>query len=560
MSDDLNLDDQPLIEPRSGKRCRWCYAVWGFIVACFTRPLWLFPLTQFFFIPCNRDASRKDPPYNRWARKHPLAARRIRIITRVLYFLIFVFALTVIILMLLPNRLHVSVTSMSVSGGAVLSSRMRGAAALAAVSSAGINTSAAVRSLTAAAYARVDELNLRLAYVRLSPKTGTNMVSTPWNTMMPLTLSAGSSTIPVTATIDRHTSGNGPADLFNPLIADFKATDTVFYNIWTLKAFCRTHTKFVYTTVTGPKAIDPATLPAGGAAPDDYAAFEYNHMGPDWDNVTYLGENQAHMTFINTVKSIHVTNGDTVSLMVDMTNVISCYDGTVANMSTWTSTFGANSTLIPPLGNDVSWGPEGPDQIVDHWNWTVPAFGFTSWVLPVFTYVGGGADQLSGDTYALALSPSLLPNVTSGALIDWARLVIVTASWSTEDPATSSLLDVRMRNSGASDDASTTGFVNWAGTFNITGTPGGAWSFYHGQQRYYSYFMLAERIISGLVRPARTDFSTVGTLTLSNGPDAGKHTGDENHTDPNVDAGGNMHPPLVAPITYYYVQIPRALA
>ncbi len=409
--------------------------------------------------------------------------------------------------------------------------------------SSGLAPSTAVKSATAAAYAQVDELNLNVAYVRLAPVSGAghNLESTSWGASKPLTLTASSTIVPLTGSITRKKNGD-----------DYFAADFVFWNRWTLKAFCRTATKFVYTTATGVIVLD---TPPTGDLPDDYAALPVDNMPgiPDFFEGTSYEESvrgQKSMTFRNTVYDYTISSSSTVNLLVDINNVVACYDATVANASDYTATYGAGSALIAPLGTDVSWGPSTDDQIVTRWNWSVPVFWFTSWTLPVFVHVVEGASTAVGDTYAIAANASWLPTNITGVPIDWSRVTVATVTWS-DNSSTARLLDMRTR-AHAFGGNSTYDFAVWGGIFNPIETAAGVWQLSNGQQKYWSYIMLVERTISGLVRPARGDYTTVHTLTLSDGVECGVSP-DPDHTPPQGMPNACMNTTTV----YYFNMLPR---
>ena len=321
------------------------------------------------------------------------------------------------------------------------------------------------------------------------------------------------------------------------------AADLVFWNRWSIQAFCRTANSFMYTTPNGVVSL-PSTPTF---MPSDYGPLLYDNMpGVSFTVGTDSASNtaaQGHMSFINSVYPYTVTKGSTVTLFVDATDVVSCYDGT----SNASATYANGGSMIYPMGFDQSYGPQGGPQFTVPFNWASPQFGFSSWTLPVFVQVesNGGDSTAVGETYAFARNASLLPT-QGGAPVDWGRLVIGTLTWSDATPS-ATLLDMRTRMTGSSTDFGVQGgFDNFTATTSING--GSVWSFTNGQQFYWSYLYMDERIFSGFTRTV--DFTTVGSLTVSDGPQCNQSPGGPSgSSQPNPCTGTTT--------TFFYVQVPR---
>ena len=245
----------------------------------------------------------------------------------------------------------------------------------------------------------------------------------------------------------------------------------MYWQRWSIQAFCKTVNKFMYTTPAGVVAL--STTPT--SMPSDYGPLAYDYMpgisftvGTDTASSTAA---QSHMAFINSQYSYTVDAGSTVTLSLDSTNVVACYDGTT-NYST-ASTRQSGMGMVYPMGFDLTFGPQGSQQVTVPFDWTQPQFGFSSWSLPVFVQVGDGPSTAVAETYAFAASPSLLPT-PGGPAVDWSRIVVATSTWSDATPA-ATLLDMRARMTGSIRLGVATSFFGFANN-------GTSWSMSNGPQ------------------------------------------------------------------------------
>lgn len=166
--------------------------------------------------------------------------------------------------------------------------------------------------------------------------------------------------------------------------------------------------------------------------------------------------------------------------------------------------------------------------------------------LPIFVEVSSTQNGTSvGETYAFADAAASLPR--AGAPTDWSVVAIATLTWSGAG-AGASLLDMRVRGSQDANTATDVGGLSRGGFFNLTQAGDGSWSAYNGQQMFMAYQMLAERQMSGFVRPAAGDYSTVKSLSVLNGPQCNTPPG----------GSGQPNPCATSPAVVYYVQLQRA--
>jgi len=386
------------------------------------------------------------------------------------------------------------------------------------------------------AFATLDELTLDVAAVRAaslagagaSPGGGNDLASTEWGAYKRLTLRPSSTTIPIDDHIKRM--GNGP----------YFASDFVFWNNYIIKAYCRTANAFLYTTATGVVALNatPTTMPT------DYAGLQYSYM----NNYTYAADNgdhavntlsQAHQTFINSQYYYEVTSSSTVTLYVDTSFTVSCYDGSVASRSAFVATRGTTAEMVQPMGQDISWG-----GLNVTFNWSAPIFGFSQWQLPVFVHVTDNAlSQPHPDTYVIGLNQSAVASAAAqnGTALDWSLFAIATATWDAPNgTANATLLDFRVRgkNGGA-----TSAFAVWGGFFGMTANGTSTWAMYNGNQRTMDYRMWRVRVVTGFKRyPASGD-----QLTVVDGPDCTPN--------PSVVTGSTAAGCSNATTLYYYARM-----
>ena len=325
---------------------------------------------------------------------------------------------------------------------------------------------------------------------------------------------------------------------------------------WSIQAFCRTANAFLYTTAGGVTSL-PST-PA--SMPSDYAAFAYDMMpnvgaffvGTDMASSI---QQQRHLSFINSVYQYTVTASSTVSLFLDVNQVVSCYDGTMTAPVPGSQLGNSSSSgLIYPMGANMTYGSNGNIDRTVIFDWSAPQFGFSSWTLPVFVGVGEGGDASAvGETYAFATSLADLPR-PGAAPVDWSRVVVGTLTWS-DAGAGGQLMDMRVRGSSMGFPAQ---FGVMGGFFDFAPASGNTWTFHNGQQKYWDYHYLAERTFSGFVRT--TDFSTTGAMAVGDGPECGVDPcsfnqgptpdGSTCHSMPNSCTHGS--------VTFYYIQLNRS--
>ena len=355
---------------------------------------------------------------------------------------------------------------------------------------------------------------------------------TSWGSAQTLTLSGGALS---SAQVFNFTSNDAVnASLTSPPLGAYTSATLAFWNVWSITAFCRTANAFLYTTPAGVVSL-PQT-PGGGAMPPDYGPLELDYTGLPTGTSLSSQMSVLQQSTINSVYPYTLTANSSVSLLVDASFVVSCYDGTGAGPQ-------HNGGLVPPMGMALNYGAgAGEPQGRFPFNYSAPAFGFFSWELPVFVQVAddfGSAAMATGETYAFCSTAGALP--TSGMASDWSVLTMVTAVWASPAPS-AALLDVLSRGATVPGVNSGPPFGVDGGFANFTSTSGTAWSFSNGGLIYGSYLFSAERLVSGFTRSA---LGAVQSLTLSDGPDCGTTTV----------PGGAVNPCMGAPSTFFYVRV-----
>ena len=216
--------------------------------------------------------------------------------------------------------------------------------------------------------------------------------------------------------------------------------------------------------------------------PSDYAAFAYDMMptvGAFFEGTDMASSilQQKHLSFINSVYEYTVTASSTVSLFLDVNQVVSCYDGTMPAPVPGTMLGNSTSSgLIYPMGANMTYGTNGYIDRTVIFDWSAPQFGFSSWTLPVFVGVGEGGDASAvGETYAFATSLADLPRPGAPA-VDWSRVVVGTLTWS-DAGAGGQLLDMRVRGSSMGFPAQ---FGVMGGFFDFAPAAGNTWTFHNG--------------------------------------------------------------------------------
>lgn len=162
-------------------------------------------------------------------------------------------------------------------------------------------------------------------------------------------------------------------------------------NKMSIKAFCRTSTKTLYTTTNGIKECTDSSSPCTGDLPSDYDYYEYDFIHAGRSSTIWEGN---ALTF-------EITESSTpqLILLVDSSYIASCADST-ADLD------GADSGKLAPF----SWSVES-GQMSDYYQGTEGNFGVG--YLPVFAYLNTNPDEELpvGETYAISGDEADVPDV-----------------------------------------------------------------------------------------------------------------------------------------------------
>lgn len=262
---------------------------------------------------------------------------------------------------------------------------------------------------------------------------------------------------------------------------------------------------------------------------------------------------RQNQQFIDTYGQFAVDQGTTVSLYIDAAYTVACYDGT----SNATAT--QNGGLIPPIGMSLRYGMNASDRGPGRpFDFTVPSFGFLAWQLPVFVRVAeAGTAPAIGEAYAFCTNASALPTI-GGPAIDWSVLSIATFTWAAGQVAGAALLDVRVRGATASGTPYLyEPFGVDGGMWSFSTPGGGMWGWNNGGLRFGTYTFNTIMQFSNFTRTA--DYTTVRTVSMTDGPDCAQRLALQNGTNPHCPT---CRPPgcLGSPVLFSYVQLPRSLS
>lgn len=351
------------------------------------------------------------------------------------------------------------------------------------------------------------------------------LFSTSWGPSETLVLRSGGNSIDVKVNIDAQTG-------------KYKSSDFIFWNKWSLKAFCRTADAFVYTTSSGVKAL--STMPANMPADYEELGFDYMKGYAFTDSTSKHRESQPHMTFINSIYDFNIAAEATqVVLAVDPNFLITCYDGHLPSAP-------ADMMELAPFPGQQQYGQMSGEVVVP-FDPSKPAMVFSTWSLPVFVNIVSGMSEKTsgfvGETYAVASSAANLPTPNLSAN-HWNQVQILTATWS----LTGDLLDFRSRGFGGLQ----------GGFFEFKQEQDKSWTAKNGQQRFFSWSHLGESTMKGFKRTS--DLTTVGTFTLQDGPECGN---DPCIPDTSATPDGRPCTQIRklcggAASTFYYIQLQRA--
>jgi hypothetical protein len=339
----------------------------------------------------------------------------------------------------------------------------------------------AAKSSTAFAYAKVDGVKLQLT--RLQTKSGSNekdIVS--WSPYKEVTIAPGTDntlSINEEATVDAGT---------------YTGLKVRYNNSYSVKAFCRTSTYFVYTTAAG---IVRTAVGSVTSIPSDYDYYSYP-FAELTTATTATGTNSETMAETNGSLTISESDSLRLAVLFDPSYLVTCYDGT--------GTLASNSDALAPFNwsnnNGVAKSAFFPDSSAN--------FGIG--YIPIFIWSSSNASEAlpTAETYGSSLTAGDL----SGATLNYADLAIVSFAFN----ADGSLFGARARigSSGGSNP-----LYQMFSDYSMSSS---TYSFKNGEWQCNSDYSdcgpIQDRSITGFTRT--TDYTSTSSATYTDGPDCGQ--------------------------------------
>ncbi len=278
-----------------------------------------------------------------------------------------------------------------------------------------------------------------------------------------------------------------------------------FKNQISLKAFCRTDDKALYTTAAGVKeCAAPSSCNPGDALPSDYDYYAYDFMlpGPHYEGTLWEGNK---LTF-----SIAEDDTPNLALLMDTSYIVSCADSDAAIDSS------AESGKMAPF----SWMITGGKKMSDYYKGSEGNFGVG--YLPLFTYLSTDVNEALpvGETYAASGDETHVP--AGIAPVDLFNSMITTVAFDAND----NIVAARSRNFDAAHGTSLEqGWSGYStdGSNSYTMMNGEHWG---GTAADFSEARwLQDRKIEGFARSS--DYVTRQTINVVDGPDCGKNLGEK---------------------------------
>ncbi len=273
---------------------------------------------------------------------------------------------------------------------------------------------------------------------------------------------------------------------------DYTGADLRMDNSYSVKAYCQTSSKFVYTSATGVKTLNsvPSSLPS------DYDYYDYSFL-----EVTTAESptSTTDLAMASTDFPFSVSDaGGQVAVLVDPSFLVTCYDGTQ-------SSFQVTGVMSP-----FTWGNNNGYQTTDFFSVSSPHFGMS--YIPMFIWISGDASATPpvAETYFIGNASA---DVTASS-IDFSKTGVATVVFNSDDSP------YAMRGRLISGNS-----IDLNQMFNgFTKETDNTYTIYNGEwicdAGYTNCRQIQDRKITGFNRTA--DYTSVLTTTLEDGPDCGK--------------------------------------
>jgi len=348
----------------------------------------------------------------------------------------------------------------------------------------------AAKSSTAFAYAKVDGVKLKLT--RMQTKSGSNEKDfVSWSPYKEVTIAPGTdNTLEINeeATVDAGT---------------YTGLKVRYSNSYSVKAFCRTSTYFVYTTAAG---IVRTAVASVTSIPTDYDYYSYP-FAEVTTATTATGTNPETMAETNDSLTISESDSLKLAVLFDPSYLVTCYDGT--------GTLSGNSNALAPFNwsnnNGISQSSFFPDASAN--------FGIG--YIPIFIWSSSNSSEAlpTAETYGSSLTAGDL----AGSTLNYSNLAIVSFAFN----ADGSMFGARARigSSGGSNP-----LYQMFSDYSLSSS---SYSFKNGNWQCNSDYSdcgpIQDRSITGFTRT--TNYTSTSSATYADGPDCGQTIYFPGHTD-----------------------------
>lgn len=291
-------------------------------------------------------------------------------------------------------------------------------------------------------------------------------------------------------------------------------------NAYSVKAYCATSTKFVYTSAAGIQTLGsvPTSLPSDY----DYYDYQFAEVSTAESPTSTTDTSQADTDSPFTVTSA----GGQVAVLVDPSFLVACYDGVSSSLGmlspfTWTNNNGHATTEFFPTS----------------------AANFGMGYIPMFVWISGDttATPPTADTYFIGTSSGAV----TASPVDYSQVGIATVAFNSDN----SLYAMRGRITSSS-----VGLYQMFNGFNLE--TDNTYTIYNGEWQcdagYVNCHQIQDRKLTGF--SATSDYTTVRTVTLDNGPDCGKTGYFPGHES---DWGNRYRACLGSPTSIYFKKVQK---
>jgi len=262
-----------------------------------------------------------------------------------------------------------------------------------------------------------------------------------------------------------------------------------------VKGFCRTVTKFAYTTAKGMATMDVAVGDALTSMPSDYDYYNYQaKYGTETDKDDVMN---AFVWYDIEIDSTTTS----IVLMMDSTFLFTCYDGQLPDLKLSNSD---TYSMLSPFTDYIT----GSGATESMYAYDTPYPGLV--YLPMFVWVDTGSttsNMPTGETYAVDFDndASKLDNFVEGnsAGGDFKNIGVFTIVVNPDQ----TLYSAQLRNSGS-----------WSGFVSFDGPVSNTYVINIGSYDYNTGMSMHDRTLLNFTR-SQSDYSTIHKVASVDGPD-----------------------------------------